>query len=84
MRFQSALIGCAALTMACSIPTAASAGRRARYQSETPTTILPSRQEVAAVPVPERGRVLAYPVDVFRYGRTIHPGVRAVRRFLAR
>jgi hypothetical protein len=73
------------LTMACSIPTAASAGRRARYnQSETPTTILPTRQEVAAVPIPERGRVLAYPVDVFRYGRTIHPGSRAVRRLLGR
>ena len=78
-------MGCAALTVACSIPNEASAAGRARYnQSGTPTTILPSRQELAAVPVPERGRVLAYPVDVFRYGRTIHPGARAVRRFLDR
>ncbi len=85
MRFHTALIGCAALTSACAIPNDASAGRRARSnQSATPTTILPSRQEVSAVPVPEQGRVAAYPVDVFQYGRTIHPGSRAVRRFLGR
>ncbi len=85
MRIQTALIGCAALTFACSIPTDASAGGRVRYnQSPPPATILPSRQEVTAVPVPERGRVLAYPVDVFQYGRTIHPGSRAVGRFLGR
>jgi hypothetical protein len=54
VRFQPVLIGCAALTIACSIPNGASAGRSAQYkQSGTPATILPSRQEVAAVPVPE-------------------------------
>ena len=85
MRIQTALIGCAALTLVCSIPNDASAGRRARSnQSAPPATILPSRQEVSAVPVPEQGRVLAYPVDVFQYGRTVHPGSRAVRRFLGR
>lgn len=85
MRFRTALICCAALTFACSIQNEASAGRRDRCnQSATPTSILPSRQEISAVPVPEQGHVLAYPVNVIRYGQTVHPGARIVRRLIGR
>ena len=85
MKIQTALMCCAALTIASLIPNEASAGRRDRSsQSATPTTILPSRQEVSAVPVPEDGRVLSYPGDVFRYGTTVSPGARAIRGFLGR
>ncbi len=85
MRIRHALISCVALTLACSIQTDASAGERYRfYRSATPTTVLPSREEVSAVPVPEQGRVLAYPVDVVRYGLTIHPGARIARGLFGR
>lgn len=85
LKFRPALICCAALVFACSIQEEASAGRHSRAnRSETATTILPSPAEISAVPVPERGRVLAYPVDVVRYGLTIHPGARIVRRMTGR
>jgi len=76
---------CLALTIACMIQNEAAAGRRDRVnQSATPTTVLPSRQEISAVPAPEQGRVLSYPGDVFRYGQSVHPGSRIVRGFMGR
>jgi hypothetical protein len=89
MRFRPALICCAVVALACSIESEASAGRRARAERPANTTtntntILPSREEVAAVPVPEQGRIVAYPVDVVRYGLTVHPGARLTRRILGR
>ena len=85
MRFQPAVICCVALTLACSIPNEASAAGRFWFNwPVAPTTILPSREEVSAVPVPEQGRVLAYPADVVRYGLTVHPGARIVRGLIGR
>ena len=85
MKFRFALVCLATLIVAGSIQNEASAARRVRYQqSAPPTTILPSRQEISAVPVPQQGRVLAYPVDVVRYGQTVHPGARFVRGILGR
>ena len=85
MRFRDALICCAALTLTCSIQNEASAGRGARFhQAAPPMTILPSRDEISAFPVPGQGRVLAYPVDVARYGLTVHPGARIVRGLIGR
>jgi hypothetical protein len=85
VRFRPALICCAALAFACSIQNEASAARRVRSNpSATPNTILPSREEISAVPVPEQGRVVAYPADVVRYGLTVHPGARMVRRLMSR
>lgn len=85
MRFRHALICCAALTFACAIQNEASAARRIRFNRlPTPTTILPSREEISAVPTPQQGRVLAYPVDVVRYGLTVHPGARIVRGLIGR
>jgi hypothetical protein len=85
VRFRSLLVCCAVLAFASLLQNEASAARRVRSnQSATPTTILPSREEIAAVPVPEQGRVLAYPGDVVRYGLTVHPGARTVRRVLGR
>ena len=85
MQFRQALICGVVLTFVCSLESEASAARRVRSnQLATPTTILPSRAEVFAVPVPERGRRLAYPVDVVRYGLTVHPGSRFIRSRFAR
>lgn len=85
MRARHVMIGCAALAIACLSQSDVSAGRRNR--SEQPadrTTILPSREELAAVPVPQQGRALAYPADVVRYGLTVHPGARLARRVMGR
>jgi hypothetical protein len=85
VRIRPALICCAALAFACSIQNEASAARRRLFnQSEAPATILPSREEISAVPVPEQGRMVAYPVDVVRYGLTVHPSARFVRRMMSR
>ena len=85
MRFRPALICCAVLAFACLIQNEASAARlRLFNQSEAPATILPSREEISNVPVPEQGRVLAYPVDVVRYGLTVHPSARFMRRVMSR
>jgi hypothetical protein len=83
MRIQTATICLAAVTIAFSSPTECSAGPRDR-SNQAPTTILPSRQEVAAVPVPDQGRVLAYPREVARYGGTVLPSARVVRGFFGR
>jgi hypothetical protein len=80
VRMRHAVICCAVLVFICSGQNEASAARRARSnQLATPTTVLPSRDEVFAVPVPERGQLLAYPADIVRYGLTVHPGARFVR-----
>ena len=85
MRIRSALICCAALTIVCVVQRDASAQPPVGPNRLTrPTTILPSRQEIAAVPIPQRGRVAAFPVDVVRYGLTIHPGSRIVRGMFGR
>lgn len=85
MRIRDALICGATVTLACSIQNDASAGERYRfYRSATPTTVLPTRQELSAVPVPEQGRVLSYPADVVRYGLTVHPGARIARGLFGR
>lgn len=85
VRFRPAFICCAVLALACLTQNEASAARRRLFnQSEAPATILPSREEISAVPVPEQGRALAYPVDVVRYGLTVHPGARTVRRLMSR
>ena len=83
MKSRIALICCAALTFVCSIENDALAGPRDQ-PSQPPATILPSRQEVSAVPGPGQGRVLSYPGDVFRYGTTVSPMSRAVRGFFGR
>jgi hypothetical protein len=73
------------LVFVCSVQNEASAARRARpNRLPTPTTIIPSREEVMAVPVPEQGRILGYPRDMIRYGLTVHPGARFVRSRLGR
>jgi hypothetical protein len=85
VKTRHALICCAALTLTCSIQNDASAGERYRFfRSATPNTVLPSRDEVSAVPVPEQGRVLSYPADVVRYGLTVHPGARITRGLFGR
>jgi len=85
VKFRSALICCAALAFGFSIQNEASAARRVRFTPlPTPTTILPSRAELSAVPVPQQGRLLAYPANVVRYGLTVHPGSRIVRGLMAR
>ena len=85
MRIRAALICCAVMAFGCLIQNEASAGRRARAERPANTsTILPSREEIAAVPVPGQGPIVAYPVDVVRYGLTVHPGARLTRRVLGR
>ena len=42
-----------------------------------PTTILPSRAEIRAVPAPGQGRLVAYALN-------IHPGARLIRGVLGR
>lgn len=92
MKISAAVFCLAAMAVVCASATEVSAaGRRAArmeaYQA-TPAgngmTILPSAAEIAAVPVPRQGAVVAYPVDVVRYGLTIHPGARIVRGIFAR
>jgi hypothetical protein len=91
MKLRSAVLFTLVAAIACLLQTEASAaGRRAWANQQpatpmtTPATILPSPAEVMAVPVPQAGRVIAYPVDVVRYGLNVHPGARLVRGIFAR
>jgi hypothetical protein len=84
LKTQLVLAGGVVLALACSTQEADAAPRFQWTPLERPTTILPSRAEVMAIPTPERGRVAAFPVDVVRYGLTIHPGARIVRSVIRR
>lgn len=85
LKLRPVVILFAVLTFVGTIVPEASAGRRARAERPAnTTTILPSREEIAAVPTPEQGHMVAYPVDVVRYGLTVHPGARMARRVLGR
>ncbi len=83
MKFRSALLFAVAVTFICVSQTEASAaGRRGRvsqptFTSSAPTTILPSREEIAAVPAPGQGRLVGYAL-------TIHPGARVARMIIGR
>lgn len=45
--------------------------------ASTPSTILPSREEITAFPTPGQGRVVGYVL-------TVHPGARVARMILGR
>jgi hypothetical protein len=90
MKLRSAVLCAVALTfVSVSQNEASAAGRRGRVvQSEptatapgplmtTPTTIIPTGDEIRAVPAPGGGRLIGY-------GLNLHPGGRVARMLLSR
>ena len=45
---------------------------------------IPAADEVRPIPVPRRGQIFAYPVDVVRFGLRFHPAARILRTNLNR
>ena len=83
MKLRIAVLFTVAVTFACVFQSEASAAdRRWRInqpstQSSRPTTIIPSRDEIAAVPAPGQGRLVGYAL-------TIYPTARLARMVFGR
>ena len=45
---------------------------------------IPAADEVTPIPMPRRGRIVAYPLDLVQFGLRVHPAARILRTNLNR
>lgn len=45
---------------------------------------IPTADEVTPIPMPRRGQIVAYPLDVVQFGLRVHPAARILRTNLGR